>query len=241
MPRAVGRPGANAARTRKPAVAPGWGDLAYARRSGPTACRLVSLLTGRRWVLRSESLAMAGRTERARAHARAVSIFFYGASCIGSCEAGVYLCVASRAVEEHGCAASFGNANVLHATDQLVHVAADPRTGRAPSRVDASEVADESESVAGAAAGRSLRRGRCAGECPHAWVATPGGRVSLRFTAGAVTGASALGYAIDVAIRRQVDTHFLARVQAGVSQRLSFSIPRRERVLCSELISRSAR
>jgi hypothetical protein len=186
MPGAVGRPGAYAARTRKPAFAPGWGDLEDARRSGPTACRLVSLLTGRRWVFRSEPLAMAGGTERARSHARALPIFLYGASCIGGCEAGVYLCVASRAVEEHGCAASFGNANVLHATDQLVHLAADPRARRAPSGVDASEVADEGESVAGVAAGRGLRRGRCAGECPHAWVATPGGRVSHRFSAGAV-------------------------------------------------------
>jgi hypothetical protein len=269
MPGAVGRPGAYTARARKPAFAPGWGDLAHARRSGPTACGLVSLLTGRRWVLRSESLAMVGGTERARVHARALPIFLYCASGIGGCQAGVYLCVASRAVEEYSCAASFGNANVLHEPDQLVHIAADPRARRAPSGVDAPEVADEGESVAGVAAGRGLRRGRCAGECPHAWVATPGGRVPHRFTAGAVRDTlrspshlleiqavlSARLYGwhaprhrrVGVGIRdrrrdRTSGRHAFSRARSGRSQPTFVILyPTPRPVLCSELISRSAR
>ena len=155
------------------AVAPGWGDLAHAGCGGPTARRFVSLPTGRCRILRSGSLAVVAGAARARA--RRPRLMHRSSRCRARrrWRRQVFMYAWHLAQSKNTAAQLLlGMPTSLHATDQLVHVAADSRARRAAPGVDASEVADESESVAGAVAGRGLGRGHRAGECPDAWGAT---------------------------------------------------------------------
>ena len=100
-----------------------WRTLDAAARRRAASC---PYLLVRRRILRSEPLAVVARAARARAGAGAVCVILHGAARIGGCAPGVYLCVASGAIEEHGGAVTFGHAPVLHEPHQLMHVAADP-------------------------------------------------------------------------------------------------------------------